>query len=359
MDFNNVSNFVSAVPEVQNRLADDLSRDLYSARLKYLIYRNMDEFRDDILDISEKNTLQWEICEVDRMCERKDVPGIVIFGSGVNGKQTYRLLKRSKYKDTPILFCDNDAKKWGTECCGSKIISPYELEKAYGNCICVIGSSKYRQIIFEQLLDGGFPNENILYPAMGILYASMGWQYFDYFKPDRNEVFVDGGVFDGRTAGRFARWANNDYEAIYGFEANPYCIERCRNYYMANLHDAQIMERGLWSERTQLSFRGGYSGAARVSDDGNVVVEADTMDNLLGENRVSFIKMDIEGAEYHALLGARKTIMKNRPRMALSIYHNPWDIIEIPSLLLQYDDSYRFAIRQYKSIGDETVLYAF
>ena len=276
----------------------------------------------------------------------------------MNGRQTYRLLKKSKYKDTPIFFCDNDSRKWEGEIFGCKVVSPYELEKKYRECVCIIGSNKYRQIIYEQLLEE-FPRKNILYPIMGVLYADMGWQYFDYFKPNKNEVFVDGGVYNGWTSGGFARWTNNDYEAIYGFEANPSCIERCKNYYIENLHDAQIIERGMWSEKTQLHFQGGYSGAARVSDDGEVIVEVDTIDNVLEGNRVSFIKMDIEGAEYHALLGAKKTIMKHRPRMALSLYHNPWDVIEIPSLILKYDDSYRFAVRQYRAAGGETVLYVF
>lgn len=358
MEFNNIENFIGMIPQIQDRLEDDLSRELFLARIKYLIYRNLDCLRDDILDISEKGTLQWRICELDRMCEGENVPGIVIFGGGVNGRQTYRLLKQSKYKNTPILFCDNDYRKWGDEIFGIKIISPYELEHTYGEWTCIIGSNKYRQVIYEQLLSGVFPRKNILYPTMGILYADMGWQYFDYFKPGKNEVFVDGGVYDGWSAGGFAKWTNNNYKAIYGFEANSCCIERCKNYYRENLHDATVIERGMWSERTQLHFAGGYSGAARISEDGNVIAEVDAMDNLLEED-VTFIKMDIEGAEYNALLGARKTIKKCRPRMALSVYHNPWDIIEIPALLLKYDASYRFAIRQYRSIGDETVLYVF
>ena len=68
--------------------------------------------------------------------------------------------------------------------------------------------------------------------------------------------------------------------------------------------------------------------------------------------------MDIEGAEYRALLGAKETIKKYRPKMALSVYHKPQDIIEIPTLLLEYHEDYKFALRQYSSIGDETVLYA-
>lgn len=106
-------------------------------------------------------------------------------------------------------------------------------------------------------------------------------------------------------------------------------------------------------------FASDHSGASKISNEGNTVVDTDTIDNVLDGRSVTFIKMDIEGAEYRALLGAEKTIKKYHPRMALSVYHKPQDIIEIPTLLLEYNDSYRFALRQYSSLADETVLYVF
>jgi FkbM family methyltransferase len=64
-----------------------------------------------------------------------------------------------------------------------------------------------------------------------------------------------------------------------------------------------------------------------------VEVTLTTIDKLvaeLGLPRVDFIKMDIEGAEVRAVRGARKTIARDHPRMALSAYHRPSDPVELP-----------------------------
>lgn len=353
-DMNKVSKTIS---EIENRLADKLSRDLFYARLKNLIYRDNNELIDNILDIGEKYNWLWKIPKLDEIYESiTDIAGIVIFGCGVVGRQTYRLIKTSRYKNVPVLFCDNKATNWG-----ENIISPHQLVAQYRDYVCIVGSSRYRQDIFEQLLDEGFPKDNILYPGcMGVLHGTIGWQYFDYLNAEENEVFVDGGVYDGATSGDFVKWTNGKYEAIYGFEANPYCIKKCRRFYIDNsIHDVELIEKGMWDKKTRMGFVGDYSKTSRISNNGNEVIDLDTIDNVLNGRRATFIKMDIEGAEYLALLGAKETIKKYRPRMALSVYHKPQDIIEIPALLLEYVEDYKFALRQYSSAADETILYVY
>jgi hypothetical protein len=67
-----------------------------------------------------------------------------------------------------------------------------------------------------------------------------------------------------------------------------------------------------------------------------IEVPLTTVDKLAAElnlPRVDFIKMDIEGAEQKAIAGARQTIVKYRPRMALCIYHMVDDPVKIPRLV--------------------------
>jgi hypothetical protein len=73
-------------------------------------------------------------------------------------------------------------------------------------------------------------------------------------------------------------------------------------------------------------------------------VELTTIDKIVAElklERVDFIKMDIEGAEQNALIGARATLAKYHPRMSLSAYHRPDDPKKIPELVRAGWSGYR------------------
>lgn len=99
-------------------------------------------------------------------------------------------------------------------------------------------------------------------------------------------------------------------------------------------------------------------GGGKVSEDGRTIIAGESIDNVLKGDRATFIKMDVEGAELKSLIGAENTIKNYKPRLAISIYHKPSDIYEIPQLLMEYRPDYRFYIRHYTSYIWETVLYA-
>lgn len=96
----------------------------------------------------------------------------------------------------------------------------------------------------------------------------------------------------------------------------------------------------------------------RVSLEGKEV-DCDSLDNLLKGETVDFIKMDIEGAERMALLGASNTIGNHKPILAVCIYHKPEDFFDIPLLIEEMvPDEYCYYVRQYRYGQSETVLYA-
>ena len=69
-----------------------------------------------------------------------------------------------------------------------------------------------------------------------------------------------------------------------------------------------------------------------------------TIDKMVQElklPRVDYIKMDIEGAEVRAIRGARATIARDHPRMALSAYHEPDHAVEIPKAVREAWSGYR------------------
>jgi hypothetical protein len=90
----------------------------------------------------------------------------------------------------------------------------------------------------------------------------------------------------------------------------------------------------------------------------NTTIEANTLDNIIGEDKATFIKMDIEGAELNAIHGCVSVITQHKPKLAISVYHKKEDIYIIPILLKQFLPSYRFYLRHYTDTAADTVLYA-
>lgn len=82
------------------------------------------------------------------------------------------------------------------------------------------------------------------------------------------------------------------------------------------------------------------------------------LDEILAGEEATFIKMDIEGSESEALKGAKDTITTYKPRLAISIYHKPEDILELPEIILSYRPDYQFYMRHYSLGAPDTVLYA-
>lgn len=71
----------------------------------------------------------------------------------------------------------------------------------------------------------------------------------------------------------------------------------------------------------------------------------------------SFIKMDIEGAEIAALNGAKQTILKNHPIIAIAAYHSPDHLWKIPELILKVRNDYAIYFRHYTQSLYEPVLF--
>jgi FkbM family methyltransferase len=97
-----------------------------------------------------------------------------------------------------------------------------------------------------------------------------------------------------------------------------------------------VYGNGVWDKEDVLSLRRGPSAwSDRVGGRGTDKVQLTTIDKIvdeLGLSRVDFIKMDIEGAEWNALAGAKATLKKFRPRMALASYHKPNDAVTLSKL---------------------------
>ena len=114
---------------------------------------------------------------------------------------------------------------------------------------------------------------------------------------------------------------------------------------------------GAWSESAYLTFEENED-SSKINNEGSTKIKVNAMDNMFLEQPVSFIKMDIEGAEKEALMGAKKIIQKYKPKLAVCVYHKPEDIVRLPLLINEILPEYKIFLRHYTEFHIETVCYA-
>ena len=171
-------------------------------------------------------------------------------------------------------------------------------------------------------------------------------------------VIIDAGAYDVTTAKRFISWiGEGKYKKIICFEpVEQLAKEISKKIIDEGLQNVEVINAGLWDKTEEVQFESNTKGSAQVNMYGKDLVKCTTIDETVDE-KVSFIKMDIEGSELKALHGAKKTIMRFKPKMAICIYHRNSDIYEIGSFIISIWPDCKFTIRHYGTYMWETVLY--
>lgn len=179
-------------------------------------------------------------------------------------------------------------------------------------------------------------------------------QYFeDFLEYGDAEVFADIGAFDGITSQEFAR-RQPGYKAIYVFEPNAKNLEVAR----ARLADdprVRLVAAAVGERAGVVRFAEAGS-SSRITAEGGVEVRVEPLDNFV-DTPFTFLKMDVEGAEAAVIEGARRVIETHHPKIAVSVYHRPADLVNIPDKVLAIRDDYEIALRHYTEGFTETVMY--
>jgi FkbM family methyltransferase len=310
-------------------------------------------------------------------------------------------------------FVDNDPKKIGTEIDGVPVVSAQTLADNSKNKIIVICTEIYFREIFTQLLSLGITINSICdaqfkhsikpriiefsdslfggilnvynkiedtrskqiylsilcYRAQafadfyGNFFGKLKSPYTQYFEKDiislsNEEVFVDCGAYTGDTYKIFLENVNS-FKHYYAFEPDEKNFSNLRNNTQGEFFEGgriSLYNVGVSNESGKLSFSSTNTGGSKFVEDGDVFVEVRSIDDTCSIPP-TFIKMDIEGFELAALQGAKETIKKFKPKLAICIYHKDTDFVEIPQFIFSLRSDYKLYIRHYSSQIDETVAY--
>lgn len=178
--------------------------------------------------------------------------------------------------------------------------------------------------------------------------------FADYFDLDlvecnEDEVVVDLGAWVGDSASKFISTYGN-YRKIYCYEIDEINMRMAK----ANLEkypDIEFRQKGVGSASDRKYIQGYLDLSCNrvVENDTGREIEIVSIDDDISE-RITLIKMDIEGAEQEALLGCKRHIQEEAPKLLISVYHNNEDIWKVPRMIDEMKPEYRFYLR---SNGDQ------
>ncbi len=341
---------------------------------------------------------------------------VVLFGAGNLGRQTRRDMEGLPF--TPLAFVDNNSSLWGSEVDGLAVLSPDAAASRHGRDALWIVTVYTNSRVIEQCRGLGVPwvtcaelswvlpvphppslvfgsPERLAESAREIGAAASIWAdaeseaeyrsqvrwrflldysalaaprpsaetYFppDLILPSAREVFVDCGAFTGDSIEAFLAARGAEFEQIIAIE--PDAVSR------RALQDRvdDWSRSGIGPIRVEPVAAGSRRGAVRFETTGTVgstvgsgadMVEMAPLDEILDDCRPTYIKFDVEGAEHDALVGGARIIRNNLPVLAVSLYHKPEDLWDLPLLVRSLGPGYRSYLRRYSDERWETVLYA-
>ncbi len=181
-----------------------------------------------------------------------------------------------------------------------------------------------------------------------------------------NEVFIDAGAYIGDTVDDFVKISNGEFKKIYTLELSTENYKILTNnisQYEKQIHDKIVpINAGVWNQSGQMGYDhfGAMDGCQIIEGKCENLARMVSLDEEIpADETVTFIKMDIEGAEQKALDGAKRIISTDKPKLAICLYHKPEDLWQIPLMIKDYYSSYDVYIRHHSTQNyTDTICYA-
>jgi FkbM family methyltransferase len=202
-----------------------------------------------------------------------------------------------------------------------------------------------------------------------------------FFNHSQSEIFVDLGAYTGDTIDRYINTKLGVFNTIYAFEpdrqnftAMTHRAVRLKNEWALSDERLVLVRAGVGLRTEQVLFaaapppphtpalkNSARLGANFITDavEGSEKIIVHALDDYFKEQEISFIKADIESYESDMLYGATSIIKRDKPMLAICIYHNASDMYTIPLFVKKLNNKYRLKIRQHSYKFAETVLYAY
>lgn len=242
---------------------------------------------------------------------------------------------------------------------GELDIKKENYEELYNRAIMIKNHNKELRNLYENLND--YRSKKVLLAIINNLYnfdfislnSSIEKNYPHYFdldlvKCNSDDVIVDLGAFTGDTILDYLNhYGINNYKSIYCYEITKDIFEKLENNlkYYPNIH---CIRKAVSDKCEDLYIKESSvdKSANTVTDNGEIKIDVTTIDNDIKE-KISLIKMDIEGFEQKALVGCTNHIKNDHPKLLISVYHNHEDLWKVPCMINEICPGYKFYLRYY------------
>lgn len=349
---------------------------------------------------SEFEPLIWE------RLQRETRP-VVLYGMGDGAQKIYGQCVRYGIAISDIFASDEYVR--GHSFLGFKVLRYAEICEKYDDCVILLCFAAFRPELLERLYhiaerytllspdvplfgeeiaDEGFlhrhadslsnayslladPQSRKVFENVLRFKLSGKIEYLRDCETDRDEVFsniirfspheryLDLGAYIGDTVSEFIERTGGRFSHITALEPDPKSYKKlvasCNE-----LQDSRIEyhNAGAWESTGNITFAGNGGRGSHIDAQGySVPVWA--MDDFLQGARVTYVKMDVEGAEAAVLRGMARTLRQYTPALAVGAYHRTADFFELPLLLNRLQPNYRLFLRHHPYIPAwETNLYA-
>ncbi|MEI6726219.1 MAG: FkbM family methyltransferase, partial [Actinomycetes bacterium] len=325
---------------------------------------------------------EWRAAVAQRLGPLQSAARLYLFGGGLVGRQAAAMA--AAYGVVPAGFLDNDASLHGGAVDGLAVLAPEDADLA-GATVVVCTGRHFAEITtqlwglgaggvlslseFSFLLGSpSFPEHDYFAdlrrnrfryvglmarvadaPSREVL-AAVLWhrltfatgplrdvcsddQWFipEVFAARVDALFVDGGAYDGDTGAEFIRRNGGVGHGVELFEPDPSLAERAQRR-MAGVPGARVHRAGLSARPGVMQFAstGGMDGA--IAGNCGETINVLSVDGTVGPG-VTYLKLDVEGAEEAALQGARRAIAAAHPVVAVAVYHRAADLWRLPAWL--------------------------